>query len=120
MPYSTTTFGTETLNVLSIDKKQVAGTIKQKIGSNLAISSVPGRSTKDWMITIRGLITGVNRDTARTNLINLNDQNPYQFSDGLITINVIIPDGGLEWDDTGDKPSHYTYTLTLIEFNQSL
>ena len=85
----------------------------------MAEFTTPGRTIRDWAITIRGYITGANRDTLRANLEALQDGEAHQYSDGLITINAIIPDGGLSFDDDNSRPTYYTFSLTLLQFNQS-
>lgn len=121
MPYTGISYGGETLRVTNITKVPKApGTVKQKVGSRIVMVEIPGRSTTDNVISIRGYIVGTNRDTLRSNLEALQDGEPHQYNDGLVTVDAVIPDGGLVFDDTNDKSmTYYTYSLQLVEYHQS-
>jgi len=118
MPYGNIVFGGVTLDVRQITKSKVAGTIKQIQGGDMSEQVVPGRA-KEFRITIEGDLQGSTKDADRTSLENLDNANPHEYSDGLITIKAIIPNGGLEFrDDGGKEATVVEYTMELFEFLQ--
>ena len=119
MPFSTITFGTETLFVTSLSRKKVPGTIKQRLGDIIEKVSVPGKA-KEWQINLAGEIRGTNKDTLRSNLEALDDGQTYEYSDGLLSgVNMIIENGSLQFDDNGaTEIAIYRFRCTLIQFNQ--
>lgn len=118
MAYSTIVYGGVTLNVLNIDKNQVPGTIKQTFGSEVIEIPIPGKA-KEWRISIQGHIVGASKDTTRSDLEALNDGKAHDYSDGLISAQMVIPNGGLSFNDVGGRDAtFYEFNLSLIQFNQ--
>ena len=120
MPFSTITFGGETLNVLEFTSRiLVPGTIKQTFSGEITEVRIPGKA-KENRISLRGQIRGVNKDTLRTNLKNLDNSKTHDYSDGILNnVKMMIPNGGLVFNDLGGREvGIYDYTLSLIEFNQ--
>jgi len=117
--YSKVVFGTQTLNLTSLSRNKVAGSVKQKVGGNLVKHFLPGRETRDWEITGRGVIFQTTATTAtafRNSLEGYDDLTNRDYSDGLITGSFIIE--SLQFDDSGETPMNYEYTITLIEYQQ--
>lgn len=120
MPFSTTTFGTETLNVLEFTQRvQTPGTIKQTFGGELTETRIAGKA-KEWRITLRGQLRGSNKDTDRTNLEALDNSKTHDYSDGILnSVKMIVANNGLQFIDSGiTGTAVYNYTLQLVEFNQ--
>jgi hypothetical protein len=117
--YTQVTLGGQTLQLRSVSKREVPGTVKQKIGGNLIKHKIPARSIRDLSISGRGQIFDDTQlaTTGRTALEALNDVNVYTYSDGLVTASVIIED--LTFDDTEENPLSYTYSIRMIEYNQA-
>lgn len=120
--YTTIQFGNQFLYLTNISKKRVPGIIKQKSGGTIVKHTIPGRTTREWEITSNGVIydTSTAATTSRIALENMDSLVQYDYNDGMIHASMMIdsPDG-LTWDDNQDNPLHYTYSIKLIEFNQS-
>lgn len=118
--YTNIQFGNLSLNLGTLTRVKVPGTIKQKIGGSLVKHNIPGRTQRDWSIQATGVIidtAATAATTARVALETAYDLNQYHYSDGLILASMIIED--LSFDDDAERPMHYTYSIKLIEFNQN-
>ena len=116
--YAQIVFGTQALDLKNLTRNKVQGTIKQKVGGKLIKHPIPGRDVRDWKISANGIIitTSTAATTARVALEGLDDLTPHAYSDGLITGTYIVE--SLKFDDRGDTPLHFSYSISLIEFNQ--
>ena len=116
--YTQVTLGGQTLQLRSINKKTVPGTIKQNFGGKLIKINIPARTTRDLAITARGLIFDDTQlaTTARTALEALNDLEVYTYNDGLDLASVLIED--LTFDDNENNPLNYNFSIKMIEYNQ--
>ena len=117
--YTKIVFGTQTLNLTSLSRNKTAGSVKQKVGGNLVKHFLPGREIRDWEITGRGVIVESAATTAsafRKTLEAYDDLENRGYSDGLITGSFIIE--SLKFDDSGNNPLHFEYTISLIEYQQ--
>lgn len=118
MGYTTVTFGGLTINAKRLSISLRPATYKMKIGNNLSIVKRIGGS-KEKYIVIEGDIYGANKDTERTTLIGLDDALNHTYVDGLHDGNYILVPGSLKFsDDAQRNPTHYEYTVELIEYNQ--
>lgn len=117
--YTQITLGGQTLQLKSVNKKTVPGTIKQVVGGKLVKHNIPARSVRDLSITGRGLIFDDTQlaTTGRTALEALNDLEVYTYNDGLVLASVIVED--LAFDDNDDNPLSYSYSIKMIEYNQA-
>jgi len=117
--YTQVTLGGQTLQLRSVTKRTVPGTIKQKVGGKLVKHNIPARSVRDLSISGRGIIFDDTQlaTTARTALEALNDLEVHTYNDGLVLASVVIED--LTFDDTDENPLSYNYSIKLIEYNQS-
>ena len=91
--YSDIVYGTQILKITNITKTKVPGTIKQKVGGKLVMVGIPGRTTTDWKISMKGMIVedSVSTTAVRRTIIQAyDDQTKRQFSDGLITASCVI------------------------------
>jgi hypothetical protein len=80
--YTDITFGSMNLQLNTLTRVKVPGTIKQKIGGSLVKHSIPGRTQRDWSITARGVIydtPATAGTTARVTLENMYDLNQYHW-----------------------------------------
>jgi len=117
--YGQIILGTQTLHLKSLSKTKVPGTLKQKLGGNLIQTQIPGRTVRDWRLSGNGVIfdsVGTTATAFRTTLESYNDQEPLNYSDGMITASVIIEN--LTFPDDESRPMHYEYTISLIEYQQ--
>ena len=119
--YSTILLGTQELNLKSLSRRKIPGTIKEKVGGKLVKHTIPARSTRDWEISARGVIfdvDGLAATTARKALENTYDNlETHGYSDGLIVATVIVEN--LVFPDSEKNPLHYTYSIKMIEYNQN-
>lgn len=117
--YTQVTLGGQTLQLKSINKRTVPGTIKQMVGGKLVKHNIPARSIRDLSLNARGLIFDDTElaTTARLALEALNDLGVYTYNDGLDLASVVIED--LTFDDTEDNPLSYNYNIKMIEYNQA-
>ena len=117
--YETITLGGEELELRNLSRTKVLGTIKQKVGGTIVKHRIPAREQQDWQITANGIIVGKAGTTAleqREALEALNNNSQYHYSDGLILASMIVE--SLSFNDTGDNPLHYEYSISMIEYNQ--
>jgi len=117
--YSEITFQNVKLNLRSVTKRKVPGTVKQKIGGRLIKHTIPARSVYDWEITARGVLfdTGTYAATTSRNILeSLNDKEPHYYTDGMHQGSYIIE--SLDWNDNGNNPLHFEFSIKLLEFNQ--
>ncbi len=118
--YDDVTFGTKLLNLKNLNKKLVTGTLKQKIGGTLIKYNAPGRSYRDMEISGQGVIfdTNVAATTQRRELEEMHDFVPRVYTDGMHQGTYIMEE--LSFDDDGDNPMLYTFTVKFIQFQQPL
>ena len=117
MGYSTISLNGLEINVFSITRNKVPGTIKQKIGQNLVTIPITGRD-KDWSISITGELRGTNIDSQRTDLENLDDANYYSYSDGILNnVNMIVT-SLIFPEDAAGHTTRIPFQLSLLQFNQ--
>jgi len=117
MSYDTISVGGVTLTVVKLTKRRVPSQIIQKVGKKLVYHDIPGRDVTDYIIDLEGVIIE-NIGTARNNLLNLEDADKHNYSDGLITASVCLVPNSLVFTDSADEnPLHYMYSLSLREIN---
>jgi len=116
--YSEVYYGNLKLLLTNIEKTQVPGTAKQKVGGMLVKHQIPGRSVRDWSFKARGVMFdgGTAATTSRRLLEEAHDFTASSYSDGMHTATVIIE--SLEFDDNSQTPMMYKYNIKFIEFNQ--
>ena len=117
--YGDVTFNSVPLNVTDIIPIKEQKTIKQVIGKKLAEIKVLGLASQQWRLQITGNVLGTstsNLDTNRSNLEALDSVTPYVFADGALHNGtyILVP-GSLQFSDSGSKPVHYDYTMTLVQ-----
>ena len=106
-------FGGLTLYVDSLRPRKIQSTKKQVIGKALRLISIPDLSTQDWDITIRGRHPTATRATNRDTLQSYHDLKTHTLVDGLHDGEYFIT--ALEYDDKGNQPTSYSFTLRLIQ-----
>lgn len=117
MVFSQPVFDGITLSTIDLQVRRVIGTIKQAVGNTLVKMVVPGRTLMDYEITIKGLLVGVNAGTNRTTLqTDFQARSVKAYTDGLHDGNYIIDQ--LSFNDSGERPEVYDFTIQLIQFNQ--
>ena len=116
--YDEITFGGQILHIKSLTKQTVPGTVKQKVGGNLVRHNIPGRNYRDISIRGQGLIfdTSTAGTTQRIALEAMYDFTPRVYNDGLIQGTYIIDN--LSFDDSGDNPLTYSYSISFIQYQQ--
>ena len=117
--YETIVLGTQILYLKNLTRTKVSGSIKQKVGGNLIRHKVPARVTRDWEISARGAMfdtASALATTQRTALEGYDDIEKRHYTDGLITGSFVITN--LQFDDSDERPLHYEYSVSLIEYNQ--
>jgi len=118
--YSEIIFASVSLNLKNITKKKVPKTRKQKIGGKTVTHIIPGRTDKEWELSGNGIIFDWGATAATTNrelLEDKNDLNGHYYNDGLITGTFVITD--LTFTDNENNPLHYTYSIKLLELNET-
>jgi hypothetical protein len=114
----TVTYNGKVLFITSVTPTKTQKTIKQQIGKSIAEIRILGLATQQWELNVSGIIVGTttaNLDTNRTNLETLDSATPYAWVDGLHNGTYILQPGTLKFDDSGDKPVHYTYQFNLVQ-----
>lgn len=116
--YSEVYYGNLKLLLTNIEKTQVPGTAKQKVGGMLVKHAIPGRSVRDWSFQAQGVMFdgGTAATTSRRLLEAADDFTASAYRDGMVTATVIIE--SLNFDDNSDNPMMYNYNIKFIEFNQ--
>jgi len=119
MTYTTTTFGGITIYAESITPVRVPATRKQLLGRRLVMNEVFAEAW-DYRITINGIIIGSAAaiDTARADLIALQDGLKHAYTDGNAERNgnYIVED--LVFDDNSGVAAtitHLRYTMSIIQ-----
>jgi hypothetical protein len=119
MVYSdTVTFNGVVLFVTNVTPTKTQKTVKQQIGKSIAEIRILGLSTQQWELNVSGIVTGTTTallTTNRTNLEALDAATPYAWTDGYHNGTYILQPGTLKFDDSGEKPMHYTYQFTIIQ-----
>ena len=109
--------GSSGSNVInSLDKGKVPGTLKAKFGGTFNLTVIPGRA-RDRTVTISGLLQGTNKDSDKSTLIGYEDD-VRRYEDGVDNGDYIIAPGSLVFNDTGKQKTIFSYSMTLIEWNQ--
>ena len=117
--YTQIKLGSTYLYLNTINKKQVAGSIKQRLSGKIIKHNIPARSVRDWEISGRGIVydTATAATTQRLAIEGMrDDMEPRLYTDGMTTATVLVEDA--QFDDTGENPLHFTYTIKMIEYNQ--
>ncbi len=109
-------YGGETINIITIARRKVSPTTKQKEGTTLKKLPRPGATTKDWEIIISGFMVAGTKDADRTNLEALDNGDKHSYTDGLIGGDFIIED--LQFTDNSRQDAYF-YRMRLIQFNQT-
>jgi hypothetical protein len=116
---STITFNGVLLRIDSITRVKNQKTVKQQIGRSIAQIPILGLSSQQYELQVTGYITGTTTsdlDTNRAALEALDIAMPYQWIDGIHTAGTyIMMPGSLKFDDSGEKPLHYTYSFSLVQ-----
>lgn len=117
MGYSTTTFNSLTLNIENINVVRRQKTIKQRVGYSVAILG-PGLAVGaiEHVLTLKGRITGANKDTIKASLENTQDGQRYAYNDGEHSGDYAIL--SLEFNDVAGIAglSSWDYTMTIVEW----
>ena len=116
-------YGTCGLFVNNVTPVKTDATIKQTLGKRIAKHNIPGRSAQDWRLELSGMIYGTATETKKNikaKLISLHDGTKHHYSDGEHIGSFAIENEGLTFDDSGEKvPTHYSYSLSLIQWEGS-
>lgn len=118
---STITLGSVTIGgglntVQSFPPFKRAGTKKQLFNQSYNETMIPGRN-KEWVIPLRGRLTGAAKDTDRETLQGYHDNHTVRkYNDGIRNVDVIV----ILFVVTYRAPQgdFYDYTMTLVEYNQ--
>ena len=112
---STVLYNNNILYIRDLTVNKIQGTKKQVMGKTIVKIDIPGLNTYQDEIQINGIIfdTGTTADNQRDNLLTAQDGAHHAYVDGKHDGNFYIMN--LTFDDSGDKPNHYTYFLTLTE-----
>lgn len=115
--YSQIVLGTAILELTSLTRVKVPGTIKAKVGGNLIKHQIPARTQRDWQISGEGIIfdvAGTAATTARKLLEQFHDDMLVRdYNDGLVVGSFIVEE--LSFRDTDDAPLSFAYSITLIQ-----
>ena len=120
---STIQFGSLTLDggtggnfIESMEAVRVAGSLKSVFNQNVTITEIPGRS-KEWLITISGILQGPNRETDLNTLEDYHVGSIRQFVDGDHDGNYIILDLVIRREN--ERKTIISYNLSIREFTQT-
>lgn len=118
-----TSFGTIYLRLGNISSREQPSTLKHTLGKMLVEKSIPLRDTKDTVLSVPGIITGLSRtpgesvstalERDRLALIDLDDGNYHAWIDGRHNGNFVIIPGSLIWDDSADRVTGNPYKFTM-------
>jgi len=125
---SIATFGGVSFNLSDIKVRTQPSTIKTNVGYALVEKSIPLRNTKDNILSINGVITGLSRtlgqtqataiDNDRAALEALEDGYKHAYSDGKFSGNYVIKPGTLEFDDSAnnDIGQPIKFSMEMVEW----
>jgi hypothetical protein len=93
------------------------GTLKQVVGTRLVQADIPGRTVSDVQIQIGGTLTGANKGVDRQSIqADFVTKTVRAYVDGMNDGNYVIAE--LAWDDSGERPEIYDFTMSLIQYQQ--
>ena len=109
---SVVSFGGVYFELGDVSALEVPSTTKTNIAKSY-VEKDTGKNTKDTVLSINGVITGLSRTSSqtlsqaieadRTALIALDDGYKHAWSDGRHSFDAVIVTGSLRWEDNADR-----------------